>query len=198
VKRFLCVLALLAMFPAACLAADVKAIDITGVSDGSYMVTITGSAVSMVPLKLINPGNTPPVPPVPDPSQLTERAKAIKAAAIALNDPEMSVKMSLLMDEIAKLIDSGQIATQNKMALAMSKGQSIVLGDKVTAWKPVTSLISADWAKLVQEGAANADYAKYIREIRDGLRASAPMQAIDPKWIELIMQIIMLILSVIG
>jgi hypothetical protein len=144
--------------------------------------------------------STGPVPPPepPPPDQLTVKAKAIKTAAEKLNDAEMCQKMALLFDEVAKLIDEGKLKGQANIATMMSKGQGMVLGKSINAWKPVTSIISAEFAALIQGGSTDAEFAGYIREIRDGLRAASPEQMIDPMWIQLILQIIQMILALIG
>lgn len=174
----------------------VKAVDISHLSNGSYVLTIEGDAVKVVPLLLIKPN----VAPHPSP-ELNQRSKTIasKAAAVA-GDQHRAETASLLAElyrRIADQIDDGTLQTQQEMQTASAFGIDTLLSRRnvAAAWKPVREQVSDYWVALVQEGKGAVDYSRLLRDVAVGLDASADnAQRLD---IALILDIIKLMRELI-
>lgn len=168
---------------------------------GLYAVQ-DGSIIKVNELTL-DPSPTPVVP-VPVPSSLTERGKAIMAAATKVTkDPNRTTtakQLAQLYVELAKKVTAGDLKTQEMIAFGVKYGTDTLLlgqGKAVKeAWQPVRDVLSEQWAAVVQEGGDDADYAKLLNECAAGLNASAPQkEAID---IAKILEIIKMIMSIIA
>jgi hypothetical protein len=124
----------------------------------------------------------------------------LRDAAQALNDQVTAQKLSLTYREVAKLIRSGQLADQAQAALFLSHAQRMVLDKDVAKWKPVTDILAAHWAALVQEGASVGGFADYLdKEAAAGLDAAIdPARELDPIWITLIMKIIEMLIDLLN
>jgi len=178
---------------------EIVAVDITGVGDGRYVLEISGSVATVTPLTLLTVGPVPPGPgPGPDPT-LTDRAKAIRNAAVIINEPEMAQKLAFMHVQIAGLIDDGTLSGQQQIGTMLAKSQDMLMNRReAISWKPVTDLVSEHFTAMVQEGADDGDYSRYLSdESAAGLEAAAPEMQLDPMWIELIMKIIAMILELI-
>jgi len=178
----------------------VTAIDLSGVADGQYVLTVSGSQITIVPLTLIRP-NTP-TPPDPDPD-LNARAKKFQAATIAVTGDADKATTTAAMSELYRqlgkaVLDKGisdyQIIGQ---IVKMAEKQVLEKQNAVTAWKPVTDLSSNELAAVAAtSGTSAGDYAACLVDAAEGLDATVDQQ-IDPAWIELIMQIIKIILELL-
>lgn len=149
--------------------------------------------------------DSPPVPPQPPaPSKLTDRAKAIKAAADKVPttaDPQResnAQQLALLYREIAKKITEGKIQGQELAAFAVKYGSDSLLAGVKAVWQPVRDVFSEQWAAVVQEGGDDAAYVKLLNEAADGLNASAPKKELDPEKLKRIMEIVLMILELIA
>lgn len=173
----------------------VTAIDLSGVADGQYVLTVSGSQITLVPLTLIRP-NTP-TPPEPDPD-LNARAKAFQTAASKVTEPkkeETQAALSLLYSQLSQtILDNGITDYQLIASLSQQTAKQVTDKQKATAaWKPVTDLMSDELAKVAAtSGTSATDYAACFTDAADGLDLE---QQLDPIWIELIMMIIKLVLE---
>lgn len=192
----------------------VTAVDVTGLADGVYVLSVSGGQVSLRQLRLlaITPGPRPiPTPtPVPTPAPaLSERAKQIQAAAkLVQGDADRATTaqgLAVMYGELAAAIRSGKLGTDpTTMAAAVKTTTDLLLAQRgpnaALAWAPVRDLLSTQWAAVAQQGGQPASYAALLTDAADGLNASVPKEhqfALDPAIIELIMQIIQIVLKLL-
>jgi len=131
------------------------------------------------------PGDVKPTDPVdppvvdPDPN-LTDRGRAIQAAAKQINHADRAdhaVSLAGLSREIVKISGEGKLLdSRAKMELAISEGFNRLLdgsgkGAK-EAWVPMRAVLGTEWSRLSQEGASVEDHKQYLLEVADGLAAS--------------------------
>jgi hypothetical protein len=188
--------------------AQVAILDTTGTPPGRYYAQIDIAADGHVTAKLIPDvirlDGKPTPPPDPKPDVLTARATAIKAAALKVtgdaNRDKTALELAALYEEIGKKVTAGEIKGPDTIA-AVAKGAADILlsqGNRSAAWQGVRDAISTQWSAVAQEGGKDADYAKLLGEISDGLTASVQQpQAIDIAMIMKIIQLIMGILKLI-
>lgn len=184
---------------------EITAVDVSGLSDGQYVLTVEGGNVAVVPLTLITPGNNPtPTPkpnPQPQPDMLTARAKAIQSAAAQVTgDPkrtETADSLAYMYSAIADQITSGTISDYKSAEMAATMAGNLTLAGVSKQWQPVRDVFNAQWVKLTQEGGELADYAKLLQEASSGLAATVDVQEIDParlaklmEWIKIIMELL--------
>lgn len=156
---------------------------------------------------LTDPTPTPVVPPVvPVPTVLSERAKAIKAAAEKVaGDPDRegtAKGMAILYREVAKQARLGKIPDNTAFSTMLRMSTDMLLaargdGAKV-AWQPVRDLVSTQWTDAVAKGASVGDLAVLLEDAANGMDASAPKKAISPEFLALIMQIIKIVLELLA
>lgn len=208
-----------ALFALLCLvepapAQSVTAVDVTGLSDGNYVLTIRAGQATLRPLVLVpigplptpTPGPTPVPTPQPSPT-LTERAKAIQAAArLVQGDTDRAgtaQAIALLYRQLADSIKAGKLGSdQAVMASAVKMATDLLLAQRgrpaELGWAPVRDVVSSEWVKVVQQGGTRDSYAALLTECADGIAASTPNdKALDPAIIELIMQIIQIVLKLL-
>ena len=153
----------------------------------------------------------PPPPPPPNPT-LTQRAIAIRDAALrATADKQRdrtAAMLSVLYSETAKQVRSGQLKSDNisimastgaTMVLAKSAGESGQTQAAIeAAWKPMRDTLTAQWAAALQEGGGDLALAALLEEASSGLLASVPQEAM-PRAIDLeqIIRLIMAIMEII-
>jgi len=158
-------------------AADKTLIDVSGTSQGTYLLTIgDGGSVSLEPCKVLHPNG--PVPP-PTPDVLTERGKQIKAAMDSVTDPNKAqriVQLSTLYRGVQKQIIAGTLSGQATIATVIGKTQDIVLGSDKAKYQAVFDQVGKHWDEMVQTGASDGDYAGYLGEAANGMDAAAPKQ----------------------
>jgi hypothetical protein len=168
---------------------------------GQYL--ITGEVRTVGPV--INPDG-PVVPPVV-PDQLTERSKAIKAAAeAATSDPfreQTAQQLAGLYREIAKKVRDGSIKDGSLISFAVKYGTDQLLTGKGStvsdAWKATRAVYDGQMKTAIQNGATDGKLAGLLDEVAIGLDASAPNAPLDfdiamiIKIIEMIMEILKLI-----
>jgi hypothetical protein len=170
---------LIGAMPAA--AQPVKAIDITNVTDGTYVLTIAGGAVTLRPLSLSVPNVTPgPGPQPPVPPALT-RAQQIQAAAeSATADPsrqETAATLAALYDMVNQQVKAGKATGQLTIAKALQACDSFALPKgaiAAAAWKPFQVKFASLWEAQVQTNVDDGELAKLIDETVTGLKAAAP------------------------
>lgn len=196
------------------LAQSVTAVDVTGLPDGNYVLTIRSGQALLRPLVLVPIGPLPtPTPgpnpvPTPQPSPtLTERAKAIQKAAKDVQGDTDRVgtaqAIALLYRQLADSIKTGKLGSdQAVMASAVKMATDLLLAQRGKAaelgWAPVRDKVSDEWARVVQQGGTRDSYAALLTECADGIAASTPNdKALDQAIIELIMQIIQIVLKLL-
>lgn len=179
----------------------ITALDLTGLPNGKYVLDLTDTEASLVPLRLLSPGPIPPgpVPPVPPSPTLTERAKAIQSTAIKVTSAkrsETAQMLAALYDQWADQVAKGQLKNPEAIAFAVKfSTDTLLVGRDANAWQPVRDLLSEQWAAVLQAGGAEPELAKLLSEAADGLNASSPnAQAID---LETIMRIVMMVLELL-
>lgn len=177
----------------------VKALELTNVGDGQYVLTIKGSVITLAPLVLVQPNVGPPDPPDPD---LNARAKKFKAAAASVTgDPkkqETQAVLSALYNQLSQAILDNGLTDYQLIATLVKTAEKQVLErqNAVEQWKPVTGLMSDELAKVAATSDTTAaDYASCLTDAADGLSNG---ENLDPIWIELIMQIIKMILELLN
>lgn len=191
-------------------AQSVTAVDVTGLPDGNYVLSIRAGQATLRPLVLVPIGPLPTPTPVPTPTPsptLSERAKTIQAAArLVQGDTDRNgtaQAMALLYRQLADSIRAGKLGSdQAVMASAIKMATDLLLAQRgnaaVLGWAPVRDKISDEWSKVAQQGGTAASYAALLTECADGIAASTPNdKALDPAIIELIMQIIQIVLKLL-
>lgn len=196
------------------LAQSVTAVEVTGLPDGNYVLSIRSGQALLRPLVLVplgplptpTPGPNPVPTPTPSPT-LTERAKAIQKAAKDVQGDTDRVgtaqAMALLYRQLADSIKAGTLGSdQAVMASAVKIATDLLLARRGRSaelgWAPVRDAVSSEWVKVVQQGGTRDSYAVLLTECADGLAASTPNdKALDPAIIELIMQIIQIVLKLL-
>lgn len=177
-------------------AGGITAVDVTGITDGRYVLTISGGTVSVVPLTLLAVGPNPLPPPGPVPDDLTQRAREIMVAARSVNDPETGAKLTVLYQQLKIMVDNGQLKGQAQIGLMLSESQKMVIGSgKAKQWEPFTDKISDLYAILVEAGSSDASFSGLLGDMADGVEAAYPQKQIDPAMIEMIMKILMMLLE---
>jgi hypothetical protein len=155
---------------------------------GRYVATVGANGQLSVagPVATISPGgvvpvpvppNPPVVPPVVPPTPVT-KADQIKAAAVAVTDPQKATtaaNLATLMGLIESQVKAGTIkdypaisATVNWMWDQMTKGRE-------SNWKPVKDLIGSHLAAMAQEGAQPEEYAGYFADAGDAISSAVPV-----------------------
>lgn len=176
----------------------VVAIDVTALSDGSYVLTKVGGNVSLRPLQLIVPnvGPTPPPPPV-DPQVLTARAKAFAAETKKVQPPDLAngAAIGALYLQLAKAARAGQIADGATLGTATKAATDLLLAGKAAPWTGVRQLLSDEWGKLQQAGASVPAYADLLEDAAAGIESASPRN-IDPAVLAMILEIVKLILAI--
>lgn len=122
-----------------------------------------------------------PTPPV-NPDQMTDRSKAIKAAAEgATSDPyreQTAQQLASLFREIAKKVRSGEIKDPSVISFAVKYGVDQLLtgkGSTVTdAWKATRAIYNSQMKTAIQNGDNDAKIATLLDEVAIGIDASAP------------------------
>lgn len=185
----------------------VTAVDITTLTEGSYLLTVKGGTVTVRPINLlqVNPGpNPPPLPPPLPPviPVLTERAAQIKDAATKVmgdsSRSDTAKALAALYREISKQVAAGKLKG-DQIALATKYGADLLLGNKTQSWAPVRSLMSDQWAAVQQRGEGDQGIFALLNDVANGLDASVEnrqAQAIDPATWQLILQIIEMIIKI--
>jgi hypothetical protein len=198
-KTLTLLMALLIAVPA--YAAEKSLVEFTG--PGKFLVEVDAKGnilrAEKVTITKVG-GGGPVVPDDPDPV-LTERAKLVRdAAAKASADPnkdETAMKLSVLYSEIAKKVGQ-EIKGQETISFTIKMATDQVIGTNaatVAAWKPTRDAMTVQFTKLAQEGAKDADYAKWLNEVSTGVQASVSLnQAFD---LAKILELIKLILELI-
>jgi hypothetical protein len=190
---------------------DVKAVSVGGtmllqlgdIGDGTYLLRKTANGFTLEPVTVIQLGPTPG--PAPDPTVLTDRAKAIKAAVEGLgalpkrNDTAQS--LATLYRECAKSARSGKVKDRAMLEQLVGQSTTMMLASDPNAakWQPVRDLLSDQWDDLTREGRGLGDYATLLDEAASGLDASTGAKAgISPDTLALIMQLIELVLKLLN
>lgn len=183
--------------------AQVVALDLNGKAPGTYYCEVKLAADGTVTAKTI-PVITldgQPTPPPDEPVKLTVRATAIKTAALkATADPnrdKTAQELAALYDEIAKRVTAGEIKGPDTIA-AVAKGAADMLlsqRNSAAAWQPMRDTMTSQWTAAIQEGAKDADLAKLLEEVADGLNASVlNPQAID---LAMLLEILKIVLELL-
>jgi hypothetical protein len=162
----------------------VTALDLTGVADGQYVLTIQRSVVTLQPLNLVKVSPTPTPIPTPDPTVLTARALALKTAAEKVTDPtreENAANLAGLWGLIKQQVDAGKVTGQANIATLIKNGNQMVLGVvQQRQWKPVFDLFDSQWNDQVRDNSGDAALSAYLGEAVSGLKASAPSYSVEP------------------
>lgn len=190
-------------------------------TDGNYLMTVSGGVITIRPIQWFGPSPSPnPTPtPSPTPDVLTPRAKLFQTAAQqATADPnrqQTAANLAALFQEVSRLIKAGTIPeNQQAQSLALDIGMTQVVLKSTAAWKPFRDAFSAAWNDQTRTGFSSDESVKLLADASAGLMAAAPsytlekpdtdsgrkaiaggLQAID--W-NMILQIIELVLKFIG
>lgn len=182
-------------------AGPMQVLDLTGLGDGDYLLRISGDTIAVSPVQVLTVVNpNPPTPP--GPNVLTDRAKAIKAAAeLVQGDTERETTakgIAALYRELARNVTSGKLAGENILtAVRMTTDMLLANRSVKQNWQPVRDVVSAEWTKVAQAGGRDADYAKLLVEAADGLDASSPSKEINPQLWAMILEIVKIILALL-
>jgi hypothetical protein len=191
-------------------AADVL-LNTTGAKPGKYVLTVNADgSVSVGPFsQTLDLSLTPPTPgPGPTPV-LTERGKAVMAAAAKVTgDTDRAGTAQGLAEMYRQLADAAAVMspapTPESLFIALSAANNKFLADvppdhrNVQAqWQPVRSVIGTYWTAL--QGQPTASFVALLRESAAGLDASAPSppKSLNPDMLKLILQIIQLIMQLL-
>lgn len=142
---------------------------------GLYVVQGAG----IVQVELVKPDG-PVVPPIIPDDELSASAKAIKAAAEkATADPNQlatSWKLATTYREVSRKITAGTITGQETIALWVKMSTDMILGDATAkaAWQPMRDAFSLLWAREINKGGKEAEFAKLLTESAAGLEAVGP------------------------
>ena len=134
------------------------------------------------PVAVIRPGDSPvpPQPPGPNPPPtpgLSERATAIKTAAMAATaDSDRAGTVANLVEAHQQLqpLIGDKINGYEQVAWTAKLLWNKAEGSNSQAWAPTRKIVFDELAKLAQEGADDVAYAAYFGEIVAGLTASVP------------------------
>lgn len=146
-------------------------VQIAGLKNGSYILTVDGATVT------IRPTDQPPVPPRPD--VLSDRAKAVRDAALGISGDasraESAATLAAVTRELAAQVRAGEIAGQEQVAVAVKYAFRLGLESPAAeaAWLPVRDVIGQQHARLAQEAATDTQLADWLDEVSDGLDAAA-------------------------
>jgi len=167
---------------------------------GTPTVIVAPKQYSQVILLGDQPGPSPnpvppPIPPDPTPGPLTPRGLLIKAAAEKVTgDPNRAATaqgLAMLYRAIAEqkvtdqaTLDSVLISTTNMLLLQQKATEQ---------WKPYISVFNTQWTVARSKGID--DCLALLKESAAGLDASAPQKAISPEFLQFIMQLITLLIS---
>jgi len=175
---------------------------------GTYILRIPETGPATVEpaegVVLVGPGPTPPpVPPVP--VTLTERAKAIKAAADKVTgDPDRegtAQSLAFLYRETAKAARNSTSADTSVVTNAVSQMSDLALsklGANVKlAWQPVRDVLGAQFVAATQEGKSMKDFAALLDEAASGLEASAPKKQIKPEFWAFLTELLKILLPLL-
>lgn len=196
--------------PSSLLAApDDTAILVDGAVAAKYIVYVDGQGgVTFSPLaRVVRPGPAPlpPNPPTP-PGPLTDRAKAIRDAALAVTgDPDRANTakgFAELCRQIATFMRANPTISPAAVEGALTTGIDKYLSQRgppaiAAAWKPVRGVFGDQLTILDFQKAHLADYATLFDEVASGFDASAPGASISPQLLQLIMWVLQIILTLL-
>lgn len=197
------------LFCGSLLGQEITAVDVSDVdslllirSGQLYTITFDGGTPSIHPLKVIKPDSIPSPTPVPQPSNLTERAKAIKATADKVTGDasrsETAESLAFMYQAVADQIKDGTISDYKAAEVAATMAANLTLAGVSSQWKPVRDVFNSQWVKLTQEGGQLPDYEKLLREASAGLSVSADLQQLDPAKIAKLLDFLRMILEFIN
>jgi hypothetical protein len=176
----------------------VIAVDISTLSDGSYVLVKAGGTVTLRPLQLIVPSVAPtPIPPQPQPSVLTARQIAFrdKTQAVATDAAKaQGPALAALYRQVGKSVRTGQLGDAATAAMATKAATDLLLTTNAAPWAGVRQTLSDEWTKLQTSGAPIASYAELLEDAAVGIEAASP-RAIDPAMLALILEIVKIILA---
>jgi hypothetical protein len=152
-----------------------------GVQDGSYVLTVKGGQVTITPAIVVTPGGpvipVPPVPPVVPPTPST-KSDQIKAAAVAVSDPQKATtatNLASLMGMIESQINAGTIKDYQTISATVNWMWDQITAGRVSNWKPVKDLIGNHLMAMAQEGATPEEYSGYFADAADAISAAVPV-----------------------
>lgn len=184
----------------------VTAVDITGLSDGDYILTLKAGVPSFRPLRLLTPGVVPTPTPIPVPTPVNSRSKlfqdaASKVAGDSSRDTNAKQLAALYRSLSGFTRPNGttpaQITNPLTLKAVTSQGTDALLPPAVKpSWQPVRDLLGTQWTLLdAKNDIRITDYADLLDDAATGLEASAPQKSIDPATLQMIIQLILTILK---
>jgi len=88
-------------------------VDVTGTPPGTYLLTVSASGVSLVPVTVLVPGGgSPPVPPPPVPTGIAAQVRAL----VAERDKAIAEQFAIRWAGIAALGEQGVLTTPKQMS----------------------------------------------------------------------------------
>lgn len=178
-------------------------VDVTGLADGSYVLTIAGSAVTVVPVRILTPGGGPVPPPQPPTTGVQSQVRAIVSA---MADADTAEAMSIRWAAVATLAQQGVLTSTEQMATGIGKSLDAVLatlpGAKKSEWTVVVDKILAVVSDAEDEIIAKTGRAATVKEMavvfEDVGKGHLPVgQSPAINWLELI-KVIIEILKMLG
>lgn len=178
---------------------------------GVYVLRFVGGKATLEPaedVELVGPSPAPNPTPIPTPSTLTERAKAIKAAADkATADPkrdETAGGLALVYRSAAEAAEKNPATKPETLAYGVATTSDMVIGRPgqsaaaKAAWQGTRDVLGKQLEKAQEDGAGLAEYVKIYKEAAAGLDASVVNRSVDKdfwKWlIETILPILLKLL----
>lgn len=154
-----------------------KMVDITDTAPGQYLLTVSASGVSLVPVTVLVPGGgSPPVPPPPVPTGIAAQVRAI----VQGRDKAIAEQFSVRWAGIAALGQQGVLATPKQMSDGINGVVDQYLGTlpdgaEKSAWSSATdkifAVVRAAEAALFDSGKQPvlADYVGWFKSVAEGL-----------------------------
>jgi len=154
--------------------------------DGTYVLTVTGGAVTgfeKANVLRIGPAPTPvdpddPVDPVPN----AKMKAIIDAAQSAVADPQQATtaaNLSAVMSLIATQIDARALTNYQAISASVDWLWDQVTKGRESAWRPTKTVIGNHLAAMAQEGASPEEYSGYFAEAANALSGIQYGDAVD-------------------
>lgn len=148
-------LVLLALVCGTVQAQTITAVDVTNLGDGTYLLTKKAGAVSLVPIKLVSPTNTPTDPTDPDdPTDPTDRLSVLRTsvtkATAAVNQAEpFKTGAKTALAKLYRTIAGLPLTARDQLVTATDTiYASLGLPPEWSPWKTAVSQALAEFSAL--------------------------------------------------
>lgn len=188
------------------------AVDVTGLPDGDYVLSMKSGVVNIRPFTLLTPSEIPIPPgpsptPVPVPTPANDRTKLFQDAAAKVAGDSSREDNAKKLAALYRVITgyarpSGttppQVTSPAVLKALTSQATDALLAPAAkTSWQPFRDTLGTQWTLLdAKAGVTIEDYAKLMDDAAAGLDASAPnKKAIDPATLQMIIQLVLTLLK---